>query len=309
MTFEKFSYSLYCLRRRIALSIALPAFTLVVMVFGFGLPPNSPVSVFVLVALWSGIVIAHSLFFPHAWFEIVALMLVAMVFASLGPITIPWLLTVAPDRDRAMLGLAIGGFIAAIGLFAFFIFLISLLEKAKPIPEYSLYYRRRVPMQLAELKKALCLSPSTVEPDRICGPQDSNGFFEVEFKIQMISQVDFEPEKQSLKYKAKIVEESEISQATMIVGTGLDNVVFTSMIVEHFFPDADGCIYEVKEVNDFFNHWLAFTFWVNDSQADFVTSKLDLVNGRPSRALRERPQTSFIFVLARYLRQSDTEGF
>jgi len=308
LTFRDVTYRLYRLRRLVIVAMLIPMPFIALAIW-------TGVSVgWWLAAVWIAFVLIHSVRFPNAWIDQLAM--------SIG---LAILLILAPAFGFIGLGPIIGYPLAMIAWFVIWMSLIGQITRLDGVPfrREKFVLRRRSKLSPAEMRAAFFLRPNAQVGFHLCHEADENGVFMVEpqgistigFQLgddfatdqtddqsdsecAALSQ-DFTPD---FNFFATILESDETHQETVVLTNATDDeseANVTSMI-ETITPAKNGAIYEKREYYDKFTLLAGLGFWLQDYNADHFTATIDHVSGKPARALRSAPKDSLLTLLANW---------
>ncbi|PIV74016.1 MAG: hypothetical protein COW55_10810 [Rhodobacteraceae bacterium CG17_big_fil_post_rev_8_21_14_2_50_65_11] len=294
-------YRLYRLRRLIACSVLVvvagAALSLVVApeISLF----NDPVNLAYLMLFWTGIVAVCAVVFPSGWIDTLtasialALLLIATPYLQLAIVGTPPGGTGLSERMAVML-IFLAWFLVWLLVMAIFVSL------GQAVPMGRRRYRTRITSDLSpdQVRTALCPLPETELAGRVCGPEDSKGFFPVRFTApgaDRLRLTGFDPKQ---VHRVRILQEDRLIRQSESITTRDERKTRCEMF-ERLQPGNGGTLYELVEVHDQFDLLSAVGFWINDFGADHARTYLDAVSGRASCAIFNRARWSPVAALSR----------
>ncbi|MGH1368986.1 MAG: hypothetical protein ACRBCL_10235 [Maritimibacter sp.] len=304
LTLDDVFYRLFRLRRLLLVAALAPLLPLAMAIFA---------GVWVgwwLWLLWVIAVVAHGVFFPNAWMDLLAISVsfaLVLFFSTVG--------------GAMGLGPVLGTLAGLVAWFVLWMGLTTVLPLLDrfAFPVEGIAYQTRLPVDAGTAKSALFIRPDTMVGYHDCGPLEAEGVFSVtprfgsdftgvaEGFVQGFSEDDHDAQ-EPFSFLAKVVSRDETSQETVfIVDFSRDEmeVVTTHQFVEQ---TAKGCLYQKIESGHGMGLFTGAGFWLNDVDGDGVRAALDAQLEQPTPALRSATRDSLLFCLARFMSKREKTG-
>ncbi|MCO6383691.1 hypothetical protein [Oceanicola sp. 502str15] len=299
-------YRLMRLRRRIVAFSALPllgAAASVALHPGTA-PLGDPLTLVIIMALWTGLVVWHHATFPGGWTEALPMtVMFTALLATTGGMALPAEGPALMDPQvqwqilRFLLTFLAGTFLL--------VWLLPTALVALPNRTFRTRHSTWAPVAPELLEAAMVMRPGETKGHHRCGQPDADGFFPVWFTANFPDDETFEPCEREMGYKARVVEEADGGLLTQCI---LPESGSSSVAHQRFIPEQCGTRYEIEEVHDNFNHFTRLLFWLDDAQEDYVTAFVDEIEGHPPRAIKLQVQDMLLSRLAGWMVRNDLAG-
>lgn len=302
------AYRIYRLRRLISLSV-------LVVLLGAGLSLlvspaanlfHEPLNLFLLMLVWGGIVSASAIAFPGGWIDTLtasvafAVLLIATPYLQLAVMGAPVVDGGISDH-MAVLLMSLAWFMVWLLVTALFLW----AGQNLPMGRRTHHTRVFCPAPPDRVRRALCPLPNTAIAGRICGDEDTDGFFPVRFEAAAPAGESFAIARQPHSYRYRILHENRLTRQSEAIIRHADGKS-RSEIFERLEPVAGGTLYHLVEMHDHFNLLTAIGFWITDFGADHALACLDAAEGHPSLALFNQRQRDPLAGLSRLFKPSGT---
>ena len=294
---DEMIYRISRLRRLVVLAVAIPV---AVLLLGSLIDPSfissdrATMAAIAVALLVSG----HVVLFPNVPLETISLSIVVTVLALAAP-AIKALSLLAPPEyaDAALIILVTLSVLAAGGLMMVLQFAFGLLMEAGPVLRLRLRASIDVPCSPSVARSQFALQPSARRGRILTGAADKNGFFDVAIVAPQIADPEDPSQPMVVRVGAKIIEQTENHQQTMLV---LPNGAVT-VTSESFRAHDGGCRVEITELPGDFTLGMHAMFWLSDQQMDNLSETAGLISGAPGLANGQAHGVSFLSIVAAIL--------
>ena len=276
---EQMIYRLVRLRRLVVLSVVIPVVAILAasVIDPVFLSPMRATLAALAVAM---LVAGHVVIFPNVPMETLSLALAVAVMAGIAP----WLkslsmLAPVEHANAALILLIALSVVAMGGVMLVFQFFLGALMLAGPVMRLRLSGAVEVPCSPNVARSQFALQPQTRRGRILTGPEDQNGFFDVAILAPQMCDPEKPTQPMIIRVAAKIIEQSEVHQQTMLV---LPNGAVT-VTSEEFHKTPDGCRVAMTEMPGDFTLGMHAMFWLTDQQMDNMVETADQITGEPTR--------------------------
>ena len=279
-TSEQMIYRINRLRRLVLVAVLIPVSVLLLGSFfdpTFLSPDRATIASLAVALLISG----HVVMFPNASLETISLSISVTVMVLAAPwIKVVSLMAPAEHATAALVLLTALTVMAAGGLMLMLQLVLGALMMAGPVIKLRLCNAVDVPCSADVARRQFALQPNARRGRILTGAADDNGFFDVAILAPQVIDQQNPEQPFVVRICAKIVEQDEDQQQTMLVLPNGD----VTVTAERFIPTADGCRVEITEMPGDFTLGMYAMFWLTDQQMDNLTESADIIAGAEPRA-------------------------
>ena len=253
----------------------------------------------IVLALGLGLfVIAVQVIWPASWLDCTAMAFATAVMLALAPVLVRVSGMALPGRETGMtvaLGLlAVVAWLLLVMLAMAFLVWLNTMR----VGERSFRAVTHLSLSPSEAADAFVVRPGKRMHNRICGPADNDGLFEISFVVELADEVTLAPAQERLSFRARVLEFEENGDRIRSLVQSFPPSGGSSVAEQVFEREGNGTRYEYREVHDVFTVLNVVFYWLQDAYADHLRAELDGYLGRRTPALAFGSHVGFLVRIA-----------
>ena len=274
-TLDQAIYRVMRLRRLIAVAVAVPFITLLlVSTMNPAILPATEASLAILGV--SALIVTHAILFPNVTLETLSLSFAATALIVLMPLLSSLALWAPVEQQSGAFALLVLFAVAVAGVLVVLLHIgLGAIAYAGPVLSRVLHLQQALPCSTDAAFQQLALRPATRRGRVLTGQADENGFFDV-----AVALASPEGGADHVRVDAKVLTSSPQRHDVMLL-TRAGAMTVTSL---GFSETQGGCIVDVRDMPGDFTLGMYALFWLTDQQADNLTEMTDALFGRAPRA-------------------------